>query len=198
MSMPANAARLRPVAVASALVLGLGLAGCANYDTLDPYQPAAGIQTDAPGVKVRNLMVLSEGDSMHLAGTLIADAEDTLEKVEGTALKPNTDPAGPLTIAQSGTIKLPELQRVNLADSNMKVTGDVKPGGMTEISLDFAKAGSLKLHVPVVDAKAQGFASSSPEADASATATPAASATATPAASGEASASATPSATPGS
>lgn len=200
MSMPVNAARLRPVAVASALVLGLGMAGCANYETIEPYQPAAGIQTDAPGVKVRNLMVLSEGGSMQLAGTLIADADDKLEKIAGTALKANSDEAGPLTVA-SKAIELPAVERVNLADENIKVTGDdVKPGGMTKLSLDFAKAGSLELTVPVVDAKSAGFASASSEASSSpsaeASAAPSASASATASESASAAPSASPSATP--
>lgn len=157
MSMSVSAARLRPVAVATALVLGLGLSGCANYETLEPYQPAAGIQTNAPGVKVRNLMVISDGDTMHVAGTLIADAEDELKKVSGTALKASGDQAGPLTI-ESKTVKLPAVQNVNLADSKMTVKGEVKAGGMTELSLEFGKAAPLTLTVPVIDAKSAGFA----------------------------------------
>ncbi|MEL4505405.1 hypothetical protein AAEX63_10325 [Luteococcus sp. H138] len=156
MSMSASAARLRPVAVAAALALGLGMSGCANYETLEPYQPAAGVQTDAAGVKVRNLMVVSDGGSMHLAGTLIANAEDSLTKVSGTALKANGDQAGPLTIA-APAVKLPAAQNVNLADSKMVVKGDVKAGGMTQISLTFGKAAPLTLTVPVLDAKSAGL-----------------------------------------
>ncbi|MEL4357650.1 MULTISPECIES: hypothetical protein [unclassified Luteococcus] len=158
MSITASAARLRPVAVAAALVLGLGMSGCANYETLEPYQPAAGMQTDAPGVKVRNLMVIDEGGQLHLAGTLIADAEDSLTKVEGTALKASGDPAGPLTIAAK-TVKLPAVKNANLADEKITVKGDVKGGGMTKIKLTFQKAAPLELTVPVLDAKSAGLAS---------------------------------------
>ena len=101
MSMPAP--RLTRVAVAAVALAGLGLGGCANYETLEPYQPAAGIQTDAPGVKVRNLMVVDDGGSMHLAGTLIADEQDSLSKVSGIALQQNSDPGKELTIGSVST-----------------------------------------------------------------------------------------------
>lgn len=162
MSMPAP--RLTRVAVAAVALAGLGLGGCANYETLEPYQPAAGIQTDAPGVKVRNLMVVDDGGSMHLAGTLIADEQDSLSKVSGIALQQNSDPGKELTIGSKGNLTLPANGPVNLADSGITVKGDVDPGGMTQISLTFAKAQPLTLTVPVVDATSAGFASSSPSA----------------------------------
>lgn len=154
MTLPAPTSRLRPVALVAVAVIGLGMTGCANYDTLDPYQPAAGVQTDAAGVKVRNLMVVSNGGSMHLAGTVIANADDTLTKISGTALTESGDPAGGLTISPATSIKLPADKGVKLADSKMTVKGDVKPGGMTQISLQFGKASPLTMTVPVVDAKA--------------------------------------------
>lgn len=161
MSMLANAARLRPVAVASILVLGLGLGGCANYETLEPYQPASGVQTDVPsdgtGVKVRNLMVRSAGDKMELAGSLVStQADDTLRSLTGVALKQDNSPAGELTLDLPET-KIPAGEAVNLADEHIAVTGDVKAGGMTQMTLDFAKAGKVTLLVPVVSAEAAGI-----------------------------------------
>ncbi|GAA1390409.1 hypothetical protein [Luteococcus peritonei] len=160
MSMPAL--RLSRVAVAAVALAGLGLAGCANYETLEPYQPAAGVQTDAPGVKVRNLMVISEGSTMHLAGSLIAAQDDSLSQVAGVALQENSDPGKPLTLGTKGQLKLPAGRTVNLADSNITVKGDVRPGGMAQVSLTFAQAQPLTLTVPVLDAEAAGFASASP------------------------------------
>ncbi|GAB2483394.1 hypothetical protein GCM10027030_16980 [Luteococcus sediminum] len=176
MSMLANAARLRPVAVASILVLGLGLGGCANYETLEPYQPASGVQTEVPadgtGVKVRNLMVRAAGGKMELAGSLVSSKQDdTLRSLTGTALKENNEPAGELTMDVPET-KIPAGQAVNLGEEHIAVTGDVKPGGMTQMTLDFAKAGKVTLMVPVVDAEAAGIPMEEAGSSASPSATP--------------------------
>ncbi|GEM_PF-2840734 len=166
MSMPAP--RLTRVAVVAVALASLGLTGCTNHETTAPYQPAAGVQTNAPGVKVRNLMVISEGGAMKLAGSLVASEADTLTKIAGVALKQNGDQGQPLTLSQKGSITLPNGSSVNLADSDITVKGDVKPGGMTKIDLTFGKAQQVSLSVPVVDAHSAGIATSSPTPEASA------------------------------
>lgn len=171
MSMPLSArgtqrrgaARLRPLALAAALTLGLGLTGCANYETLEPYQPAAGVVTDAPGMQVRNLMLVSDGTSMRLAGNLIAAEADSLKSVTGTALKTTGDKAGALTV-KSAAVPLVANKGLNLFDKNITATGDVKPGGMAEVTLTFDKAAPITLQAPVVDAKALDISTTAPSA----------------------------------
>lgn len=169
MSMPERStttarrgARVRPLAVAALLALGVGVAGCANYETTKPYQPGAGVQTNASGVQVRNLMVLDTDGTMQLAGSVIAAANDQLTSVTGTALKADGTAGSPLTI--SGTaVTLPAGQPVPLTNQHATVTGAVS-GGMTKLTLNFAKAGPVTMTVPVVNAKANDIHSPTPVA----------------------------------
>ncbi|MEO0023932.1 MAG: hypothetical protein RL196_373 [Actinomycetota bacterium] len=70
--------KLAVVAVASALVLSAS--GCSmtrNVATKEVYAPSDGSQLDAGQVHGRNLLVLSDGKSAYLIGSLLNDGETT-------------------------------------------------------------------------------------------------------------------------
>lgn len=161
---PRHAARLRPLALAG-IAVALLASGCANYEAIKPYQPAAGVQTNAPGVKVRNLMVLSTADGAKLSGSVIADAADELTGVTGTALKADGSAGGPLTVT-TGKVALPAGKAVDLGASASTVKGSIA-GGMTTLTLNFAKSGPVTLTVPVVASEAMDVSTANPTAAAS-------------------------------
>ena len=173
MSMPersrgtarSGAARLRPLAFAG-IAVALTASGCANYEVLKPYQPAAGVQTNAPGMMVRNLMLIGgEGDTAKISGTLIASAADELTSVTGTATKADGTTGSPLTVT-STKVTLPKNKPVDLGAGTTSVKG-VTLGGMTSLTLNFAKSGPITLTVPVVSPTQMDISPASPAAAAS-------------------------------
>lgn len=156
MSNTSTRAALRPMAVAAALLLGLGAAGCSNRETTLPYQPAAGVNTTTTGAQVRGLMFISDGSTLRLAGTVAtntASDSDQLKQISGYALNQDGTQGKALTV-NSKALTLTPGNPVKLYPANITATGDVKAGGMTSLTLTFAKASPVQIQVPVVDAKA--------------------------------------------
>lgn len=152
MLAPNHSRRGARVAVAACLGLAVAVTGCTNHETSEPYQPAAGVQTNAPGMQVRNLMFVTDGSSSGtLQGTLIAAEDDTLTSITGKTLNTNDSDKADLKLAIAN-VAMKQTVPLNLADKKVAATG-LMPGGMTRLTLNFAKAQPVTLMVPVVDAK---------------------------------------------
>lgn len=160
MSMPAphRLAVSRRVALAAGLGLAVALTGCSNHEeALKPYQPAAGVETTIPEViMVRNLMfVTTDGKTGTLNGSIIADEDDALSKIEGFSLKTDNTEDAELKLANTSA-KLPADKALDLREQ--KITADgLMAGGMTRLTLTFAQAQPITLMVPVVDGKSHGI-----------------------------------------
>ncbi len=159
MLAPNHTARGARVAAAACLGLTIALTGCVNHETSTPYQPAAGVQTNAAGMQVRNLMFVSDGGtSAKLQGTLISAQDDTLKSITGTSLNSDNSEKSPLSLAIKD-VAMKQGQPVNLAAQKVVASG-VTAGGMTKLTLTFAKAEQITMMVPVVDAKSSQISES--------------------------------------
>ena len=158
---------------AAALTL-TGLSGCATPQTLMPYTPAEGVNTQldagqGSAIKVRNLMVISKTPGQgFLSGAILAPAEvypgnggakdsqpapeDVLTSVQGTALTPAGAAAAPLSPVQTN-LTLPPGRLVVLTDQPaIRLNSpDLKAGLLCELTLSFRSGAKTTMRVPVVD-----------------------------------------------
>lgn len=187
-----------------------GLAGCGAPQTLQPYTPAAGVNTDigpegATPLKVRNLLVISrEPGQGFLSGAIVSPTDqvvpegivtrrvpvpaDALVGVSGAALAPNDAPEGQFAPVQTN-VTLPPGQLVVLTDQQpIQLTAPgLTPGLLADVTLTFRSGATTTLRVPVVDGNLPDYRTVTPgppagSASPSAGATPAAGATPSPAA----------------
>lgn len=171
--------RLRTVGAAIAVAASLSLTGCGfNAQTLQPYTPAHGVNVDHEGVKVRNLLVIADGQGKGVVSASIVSAEgDTLESVSGSAIKADGTDGGALTVT-AAPVELPAGKLVVLTDQSprLSVTGpELKPGLTARLKLTYGSGQATDLVVPVMDAERAMYADAAQD-----TAAPTASAEPTP------------------
>jgi ABC-type uncharacterized transport system auxiliary subunit len=89
-------ARVLIAAAASALLLS----GCGfSAQTLQPYTPAEGVNTQIGDVKVRNLVLVSnEEGNGYVSASLVSPTRDTLVTVSGNPVKLDGSAGAPLTV----------------------------------------------------------------------------------------------------
>jgi hypothetical protein len=149
-----------------AVVLCLTLGACGfNVQTAQVYTPADGVNAEIGGVKVRNLMILSESEgSGFLSASLLSEVQrDSLTDVQGTAQTPEGPAAQPLSIEVGSPIVLPPDDLIVLTEgAPIRVSGqELKPGLTADLELTFAEAGTLAITVPVVSTE-HGYADALP------------------------------------
>ncbi len=182
------------------------LAGCEaglNAPTQEFHPAAAGVTTTVNGITIDNAFVLGPelGSTLPVGGqagaflALTAPYDDRLVAVSAPGSAAAVKVAG-------GSVELPSYQLVNLDGPAPQIvlhglTTPLSGGETVQLILTFATAGSVSLVVPV-EPHAYDYATYSPPAIPTPTATvrPAATGSASPGASASASASASPSATP--
>ena len=180
------------------------LAGCEaglNAPTLEFHPAAAGVSTTVNGITIDNAFVLGPelGSTLPAGGqagaflALTAPSDDRLEAVSAPGSAASVKVAG-------GSVDLPSYQLVDLDGPAPQIvlhglTNPLSGGETVQLILTFATAGSVSLAVPV-EPHAYDFATYSPPAIPTPTATvrPKATGSASPGAS--ATASPSPSATP--
>lgn len=151
--MPDTARWGRAIAAgALALSAMVGVAGC-QFQTLQDYTPAAGVNTAVDGVMVRNLaiVVTGQGEGI-LLGTLVVDKADTLQSVNGVALREHGEPGAPLQVTSTGEVSIDPTEPVVLLDHAIRVSSsDLTPGLTARVELTFAESGTVSTVVPVMD-----------------------------------------------
>lgn len=160
--------RLRRTAAALACALTLaGAAGCAvKPETIRTYTPAHGVNATQGDLKVRNLVVATDGSgSGTLYGTLVSGADDQLTGITGAALAQNGTETGKLAASGVTTTQLPAGRAATLgAEKPTTLTGDgLRPGLTARVTLSFAKAGQVTLDAPVMDAAHPDYATAAPQ-----------------------------------
>lgn len=180
--MPAKTFRTL-AAVALSASLALGAAACSKPQSLIPYTPAEGVQTDVqvPGtngvpLKVRNAMILTQSEgSGTLVGAIQSPKADTLKMVQAQAIGIDGKPAG-LLKAGSGAVTLEPEKLVQLLDQPaITLSGEgLVPGRIAEVVLVFEKAGPVSLRMPIVDGSKADYKTATPKPAAGGEATPAA------------------------
>ncbi|MBM7798304.1 hypothetical protein JOE57_001225 [Microlunatus panaciterrae] len=136
-----------------------------DVQTLQPYTPSDGLNADAGGVKIRNLMLLSHADGEAiLSGSLVAYDRDALNSVSGTVVKADGTDGSSLTSSMANPVGLGNGVLVVLTDRAPIVLkgADLKPGLEAKLVLTFSRAGEVKLTVPVVDANLPSYQTVSP------------------------------------
>lgn len=168
--MPDTARLGRAIAAgALALTAMVGVAGC-QYQTLQQYTPADGVNVNVGDVMVRNLViVVTEPGEGVLLGTLVTHQTDTLDSVKGVALSPNGEPAGALQVTSTGTVTVNPTEPLLLLDKGIRVSSTNLRAGLTaRVELTFAKGGTVTTNVPVLDKQSPEYRDLNiPAADAS-------------------------------
>lgn len=161
--------RLRRALTTAALLLAFPLTGCTFHDTDFVYTPAQGVNDRDGAVDVLNALIVSgeEGEGRFIVGLANNDLEqgDELTGVTGSG-----EDSGVQVQVDSGETEIPAGGFLQLADPEsavVTVTGeDVVPGTFIRLTMEFANAEPVEVHVPVVE-PGEDFAdvtSSSPSA----------------------------------
>jgi len=130
----------------------VGVSGC-QWQSLQPYTPADGVNVTINDVAVRNLAIVVTDDGQGvLLGTVVSGSTDQLTSVKGSALLPNGDPGTPLQVTTSSPVAVGPNNPVILADNAIKISSsDLRAGLTAQVELTFAKAGSVSIIAPVLD-----------------------------------------------
>lgn len=143
-------ARMRSAAAALALAGVVALGGCTSTFTAQPYTPGIGTNIDAGPVKVRALVLVLDGDSARLTGSIVGIESDTLVAIRGYAQDASFTNRGALTFPDARIAVAPN-KLTSLTDKSLTTTSPDLTAGLTaEIVLEFEKAGPATLQVPVV------------------------------------------------
>ncbi|HSN44333.1 MAG TPA: hypothetical protein VLR88_09790 [Propionibacteriaceae bacterium] len=161
--MTASLSRGRRVARAAAALVAagtLGLSGCANYATLDSYTPAAGVNVDAPTVKIRNLLIIADASGAgKLSGALVGSESDTLTALAGIPIKLDNAEGEALTFSKV-SVPIVAGRLTKLDEAGITVSGaDLQPGLNADLVLTFTKIGDVTVTVPVVSSDHPDFSS---------------------------------------
>ena len=165
---------LRSVA---ALLVALGLllvtAACGNdAQTLRPYTPAEGINVDVGDpamvsqiVSVRNLLIISRAEGQGVvSATIVTDDRDELTALSGVPIKVDGTEGAPFTATLSQTVSFANGSQIVLTDRPLITVSspDLVPGMSSSVTMQFKKAGEVKVLVPIVDGNEPQYATISP------------------------------------
>ena len=151
------------------LVAGLGaalvLTGCGfGAQTLQPYTPSFGTNVDAPGVKVRNLLVVAQpnGDGV-VSGSILAAEDDRLTDMTAVPLLADNSDGEPLSI-RGDRVTLPANQLVVLSDQENPIvlSGDLGTDTNVRVTLVFDSGVTAEVVAPVVSSENPVFATVTP------------------------------------
>lgn len=170
--MPDTARLGRAVAAGTlALTAMVGITGC-QFQTLQQYTPADGVNTAVADVMVRNLViVVTDSGEGVLLGTLVTHQADTLQSVKGVALLPDGAAGAALQVTSPAQVSVKPTEPLVLLDEAIRVSSsDLRAGLTARVELTFAKAGSVTTVVPVLDQQSPEYRNLDiPSAGASAT-----------------------------
>ncbi|MGA4507903.1 hypothetical protein ACQB6R_02585 [Propionibacteriaceae bacterium G1746] len=142
--------RIRTVAAAASLAAVVALGGCVSTFTAQPYTPGVGVNADAGQVKARALVLVLDGQSAHLTGSIVSTEADTLTSVKGTAQDSSFNDLGALTFPDA-RVAIPSNKLVPLTPQNLVATSpDLKAGLTAKLTLTFDKSGTTTVVVPIV------------------------------------------------
>ena len=186
MSLPQRSARagrpssrLTRATVVGAMALGLvtGAAGCSagmNVQTLNPYTPTEGVNTDVGPVMIRNLTIVSKAaGSGILSASLISTKTDSLSTVTGSPVKADGSLGPAFTAKLTKPVSVGPKLLVLTEQPPITITSpDLQPGLTAKVTLTFAQAGPVTSFVTIVDADQGGYQTATPGATPSGTITP--------------------------
>ncbi len=153
---------LRRFALPASTLLALSLAGCGmNAQTLQAYTPGAGVNVDAPGVKVRNLLVIADNAGKAvLSTTVFTQQPDTLSSVTVQAHTLDGSDAGAVQVTASPLNLQPNTANVLTAPTPaVKLSSaNLKPGLTAQVTLVFGSGAQVSTNVPVLGSNNPDYA----------------------------------------
>ncbi|RXW32951.1 hypothetical protein [Propioniciclava flava] len=168
-----RAAHVMIAAAASALLLS----GCGfNAQTLQPYTPAEGVNTQIGDVKVRNLVVVSDDEGHgYLSASLVSPKNTALVSVAGNPIKLDGAAGASFKVGGGLPVSLTSNQLVVLTNPTATLTvssPDLRPGLVASVALEFASGDRQVVQAPVLSPKDPVYATVSPAPSSEATASP--------------------------
>ena len=177
---PRAAARGARAGLAVLVLAGLLLVSACGFgaQTLKPYTPSEGVNFDVGNptdldqvVHVRNLLVIvrSPGSGI-VSASMVTAGNDSLTGISGAAYKVDGTKGSPFTASLSSPVRLTSNALVVLTDQSPLITvknPDLVAGLDTEITVQFAQAGSYTTRATVVDGNFAPYNSISPSPSAS-------------------------------
>ena len=173
----ARTGRLRSALAAAALLAVVPAAACGtDAQTLRPYTPTEGINFDVGDqtqpdsvVHVRNLLIISRSPGTGIvSASLVTSGRDTLVAVTGVPIKTDSSEGAPYTAKLPGPVQLANNAQVVLTDQQPLVTitgaDGLAAGLLTNITLQFGKAGSFTTQTTVVDGTLPPYSTITPSA----------------------------------
>ena len=155
---------LRRIGAILCVPLALVLTGCGGeYQTLQPYTPAEGVNQVAGTVKVRNVLVIADDTGQGvISGSVVSSSDETLTAAAGVPHKVDGTAGSPLVVTASGLpLAMPANTMFVLTTPPVRLavsSPDLKPGLLAEVTLTFAKAGPVTVLAPVLSSSDPKFA----------------------------------------
>lgn len=138
----------------AALALVVGLAsGCTSGEWRYDAAPAAGVQQDAGPVKVRNLMVLADGEGEGLLlGSVFTTQPLELSQVAVSAKQEDGSSAEPAAVRVTGAVPVESGLKLGGKDSLIEGAG-LDTNQLANVSLAFSDGTTMMMDVPVMAAE---------------------------------------------
>jgi hypothetical protein len=142
----------RVTSTAAAVLLGVSVTtGCsASFEaqTLQPYQPAEGINGDSGSIAARNVLVLADSQGKGVLHAVLVNRGSTDDRLVSVTVDPS---AQGVTIAGAQQQVLPSGEALPLGSSGKAITvTGAKPGQMVKLTISFGSAGPITADVPVL------------------------------------------------
>lgn len=144
--------------LAALLVVAALSAGCTVGDWSYDSPPAAGVQVDQDGLKVRNLMIVADETGLALLqGTITATETTSLIGVAVAPLTANGELAGPTNIGLVTDPILPAEPLQIDGSSAVFENPDLQPGGLAVVAMEFDDGTIIEIETPLVSSQLPAY-----------------------------------------
>lgn len=141
----------RIAAIVATAAMSVALSACTQGHWVYSAPPAAGVQADDGGVKLRNFLIIAdtEGKGMLLGAVATRDADIA---VEGFTVTPGLDDGSygkPVTVDFSEEVRKGATIYID-GETTQFSSPDLTPGMLADVDVTFADGTVVKLDVPVM------------------------------------------------
>ncbi|AQP45309.1 hypothetical protein [Tessaracoccus flavus] len=147
----------RLVAAVASAAIAVSLSACTAGQWQYDAPPAAGVQEDLGGVKLRNVLILTDGSDAVLLGGIASRDEDT--QVTGITYSPE-QPDGtygePQELAFEVDIPKGQTVLIDGTDSSFPAEG-LTVGRLADVTVNLADGGAVDMLVPVYSSEHSDF-----------------------------------------
>ena len=148
----------RVAAIVATAALAVPLSACTAGRWVYDSPPAAGVQADLEGVKLRNLMILTDGSSAALLGAIAS--RDDVVNVTDVAVAPEAEDGTfgqPAPIGFSTEVRKGQTVHLDGTESAVPADGLIV-GRLAQVMVQLDNGAVMQLQVPVYSAEHADFA----------------------------------------